>query len=1308
MRLSPEQRAATDLDRNVALVAGAGSGKTRVLVARYVAALESGAPVSSILCVTFTEKAAAEMLERLRAELARRAAAARDAPEDAGDPERWTALTAELRAARIGTLHGTCARLLRENADACGLDPQFEIASGIDRTLLFRDAVDRVLAEQPAGPVARERAGDLAEAVALLSSEAGRFRMLGWLERLLGHRERVAPHADRLLRGDPRVLLGEERALLAELERTCWSRVPKLRALATWAPLLQESLASATQDDNGAPFRSLCRGLLDLAASDEADRDAVRSIGQGILSSLASKSGAAKSGFKRLLKTAGVDVDPCNEALVAIARGVIGCVRPVLDGFHDRHEELALGRGRAIARLVRAVLDRYDALKSQDGVLDFDDLERLALRLLRTGPVIDRYRHVLVDEFQDTNRVQWGIIRHLAPVDGPELADRGIFIVGDPVQSIYAFRDAEVAVFGEASAALRLRGGEGDRLRESYRSLPRLVRFVNAWFERLLVPERRVTSDEPDYEPLVAMRAPVAPAPGDADADAAPFDGRVEVLAACPPPDAPTRLTADESRAVEAELIARRIVALVEPERLGLPDEHPLRGRVTEPAPVAPGAAPVEQLRRARYRDVAILLRGRTALASFEEALHDHGVPYVVMGGIALYQSPEVRDLTSLLMALLDPRDDYAHLGLYRGPFVGLSDAALVVASRLPGSSLRARVEELRARSVAFVAEALEAEPLPAPLSSADHAALAALPDLDAWRRRLELGPLAEAIRSFCDESGAWASFAAGPWGVRAVGNVEKAIGIAREEDRRGLWDARRFAARLGLLVGEGVAESEAPSIEWERSPEEGGDDEGPDAVRILTIHAAKGLEFPIVIVPELHRRFQADFEDFAVHGELGLGVRAPHPGHAFAPAPSVRQRLIRVRQRAAGAAEEKRILYVAATRARDHLCLSLLPTEDVSRIPLDESWEDWLARDLGVTRDTIGADDHEELDAAGGVLVLPEELPPPLPASARGLAEDIQTPLPAQIETLQAEIAPLPAPPGEVRLSPTRLKVLADCPRRYAYRYLIGLEEYAGPSARPAEAIVEGDEEEDALADPMAAGALAPSPFAFGTLVHRAIELALGRRYPLPLGPLFGAPLRRSLAAEYPAASPDDLARAIAVIDALPEDPVGAELCRASERRLEVPIRLQVAGAWIEGSIDAMHRREDGTLRILDHKTDRRLSGILERYRLPMLIYGVAARRALGEAEVELGLYTTANPSASPFYPPMDALAERRAIDELTAIVRSLPPRGAQLDDFELKEVEPGGTRRMTCGHCGYFQARICPVAIDEGAEAPPRGLDV
>ena len=485
MQHTSEQRAAIHIqDENLLVVAGAGSGKTRVLVERYIELLASHSdwPISALVAITFTREAAFEMRQRLRLELERRARADGD--------ERWARHLAQMDSARIDTIHGLCADLLRANAAQAGVDPKFEVLDETEAAILL----DEVVADELAAielPLAR------------LFALYDAWRIEGELRRMS------------LINGDYPALELDAEALFQRWHEQ-WAALvddERKRLLASEQSAKVEAIDYLPAGDKLADVAIMYRDYFERLAQDDIEAVEILDLLQTLR-----KEGAA--GNKGSIKTWG-SKEAKNEASQSI-KGMHTRIKETLDAIGDPPG--------AVDRLTAEVLPLWGELlsrtrhayrqrKADEALLDFDDLERLAAELLRDPAARDRYRnaefkHLLVDEFQDTNAAQWRIIRSLA-----DLSCGGtLFAVGDPKQSIYQFRGADVSVFNRE----RARFGNLEACRElplsmSFRSHLALVEQFNALFASIL--DADVYSPARAYEvafdqPMAAFRedSPAAPA----------------------------------------------------------------------------------------------------------------------------------------------------------------------------------------------------------------------------------------------------------------------------------------------------------------------------------------------------------------------------------------------------------------------------------------------------------------------------------------------------------------------------------------------------------------------------------------------------------------------------------------------------------------------------------------------------------------------------------------------------------------------------------------------------------------------------
>jgi len=535
--------------------------------------------------------------------------------------------------------------------------------------------------------------------------------------------------------------------------------------------------------------------------------------------------------------------------------------------------------GLRYARLALDARRAYDDAKRARGGLDFDDLLVKTRDLLRAVPADpDRVppgqgvAFVLVDEFQDTDPIQSDILRSLT---GDEYARGRLFVVGDFKQSIYRFRGARPQLFQDVRGEFPAEGRHV--LTENFRSAVGVIDFVNALFA--------------DAFPGETPR--LVPGPNAAPAAEGPV---VEFVWAEDPEDAEEgdrkskATSAGEMRGTEARWLARLI-------RTRLDAGWPVRDRRTK------------QVRNAEGKDVALLFRAMTDLAPYENALQAEGIDFHVVGGKAFYAQQEVLDLVNVLSVIEDPVDQVALAGALRGPFFGLSDDALF---RLAGAG------------TGDLAGGLERPGAIDGLSALDgQRAARACGLLSGWRGLKDRLPIAGLVDRVLDESGFEAALLGEFLGDRKRANARKLVRLARRYDARGGFTLNHFVARLREDLRRPPREEQASTTEEEGT-----------SVRLMSIHQSKGLEFPIVVVPDLNRKQDLPRKAVAFHPDLGPLVRpgkaGPGPGPAEdgtedddGPGRTLGRVAFEAVERIEEDAESVRLFYVATTRARDALILS-------------------------------------------------------------------------------------------------------------------------------------------------------------------------------------------------------------------------------------------------------------------------------------------------------------------------------------------------------------------------------------------------
>jgi len=1060
--------------------AGAGTGKTTTLVARIVAMVVSGsARLSEVAAITFTEAAAAELKDRVRVELERVVA---DDTTEADRSERARAALDELDDAAISTLHSFAQRILATYPLEAGLPPGFEVADDIAATLAFDARWNAFLDEL----LADEALHDVLVAAFALGLKVRHLRALA--RELHDHYDRLTRAADdcREPRGVPVV---DTARILQPLDEA-FALVP--RCIATDDRLATHVLGLER-------FRARLREAGDRLDVLEVLADAPK---------LASSNGRAENWRDGCKRDVVAHLKQANDALVETLREVrAALVSPIV--------------ARVVAFTVRSADERR-----REGMLEYHDLLVLARDLVRRdaavrGALARRFTRVLVDEFQDTDPLQADLALLLTsrapsasgadtpvPVDAEALTPGALFLVGDPKQSIYRFRRADMGVY------LRFRTGLGDDpmlLVENHRCVPGIVDWVNHVFAR------RFADGRPELQaPWVALTAHRSPLPG--------TRSPVQVFGE----ERDARI--DEVRRAEARDVAA-IVSRVAAERWTISERSG------------------DTMRAATYKDVAILLPTRAALPAIEAALDDAGIPSRVESQSLVYATAEVRDLVTILTAVDDPTDEIAVVGALRTPAFACADDELVGyhLAHGPWDYRRRPPDELRDHVVTR--------------------ALAALHELHRDRWTTSVSGLLDRI-------------------VRERHVLELALAYPRPRDHwrrvRFLVDrARAFDAAGGSDVRAFVDWVEEQASEQARAVEVVAPEPDDDAVRITTVHASKGLEYPIVVLAGLNAR-DDDRLPSALWSDDGLEVRLAPKDVAFAT-PGYETAC--ANEKDAVAAERDRLLYVAATRARDHLLVSLHRSTK--------------ARPCGAER--LAAC----LDGAPGERIDPgEPRSGHVDAAAAGRAERASTVDAASVvEAWRARRDAVLARAADPVVSATALShrlALATG----AVTSGDDVDEEDGAGAGKDEMLVDDDV------------AVSVRRGRSGTAVGRAVHAVL-QTVDLATGDGLATAARAQALAE---AVPDREEEVARLARAMLQAPV-VRLAAGVRSWREVPVTAQVGGTTVEGVIDLLVDAPDGLV-VVDYKTDRvatvaAVDRAVARHRPQGAAYALALETLLGRPVV-------------------------------------------------------------------------------------------
>lgn len=838
-----------DLDTSFVVEASAGTGKTSALVSRMVSVLRAGkASLNGMVAVTFTDKAAGEMKLRLRSEIERFRMSSKATP---AERKHLDQALSQLETARIGTIHSLCADFLHEWPVESGIDPLFEMVAQEEGAALFdaafNDWFSRVLEDPPEG-----------------------------VRRLLRRRPR-RPNDETARDQLQRAAYGLAQRPDFDAD---WERPPFEREFAIDAMIerIREvgGIASLTKDTGW-----LAQNLQEFAKfTYEIDhRESVRERDYDGL----------EEELRVLHKTAHWRWKGGRASAPGMSKDQILARRDEL----KRDLEMFLERADAdlaacLQHDLRSVVREYQTLRDRSGKLDFTDLLLQARDLLRDNENVRaamqaRFTHLFVDEFQDTDPLQAEILLLLAAnnsnvVDWQEATpvQGKLFVVGDPKQSIYRFRRADVAVYESVKQRLLDKGAELLYLRSSFRATKEIHDIVNAAFEPVM--QGGADGAQAAYVALESVRENVPNQPS---------------LVALPIPRPYSEYGKVTKYAIDAsapDAVGAYVDWLIQKSGWTVTD----RERPDERVPIQP-------------RHICLLFKrfaafGTDTTRGYVRALEARRIPHVLVGGRSFHAREEVLALRNVLDAIEWPDDELAVFATLRGPFFAFADDQLLAFRAAFGRfhPLRKIEDERLNNETREVTEALRV-----------------LAKLHAGRNRR---PVADTVERFLDAVRAHAGIGIWPTGEQALANVLRVLDMARRyESGGGATSFRGFVDWLARDADRGES-AEAAVVE-----------EGTEGVRIMTVHRAKGLEFPVVILCDPSATRSNDKPSRYVDAEKRAWYE---PIAGLVPAELVKHRDDVLRR---DDAEAVRVVYVAATRARDLLVVPVCGDERT------ESWYDTL-----------------------------------------------------------------------------------------------------------------------------------------------------------------------------------------------------------------------------------------------------------------------------------------------------------------------------------------------------------------------------
>jgi len=1119
---------------SVALSAGAGCGKTFVLTERFLAELEpdgrEGPRLGQLVAITFTERAAREMRDRIRAACKTRLL---ECPEQ--QVGYWLELLRDIDSARISTIHSFCGSLLRSHAVEGRLDPRFRVLDQAQADTLLHELLDGEL---------RDRLARGDEAVIELVVQFSLKRLHAMIARLLGLRQVIRWQE----------WSGETPEGLVARWVEYWRReaLPLMLGQIAASPAAKTLLQICRDHLPDHPtMRERCRFLTQRLPNLPGSSDP-----QGELALIRQNAMVRGGGGKKVWQ---------SEELYRRFADAAKQLRDLIDRLKEEinfDSQAAETSAEASLRLLGVAADiakAYEDRKLELGVLDFDDLLIRAKELL-VGPkrqgvrkrLADQIRLLLVDEFQDTDPLQVELVRALCD---DEITRGKLFFVGDFKQSIYRFRGADPHVFRR----LRRQVPEEGRLPLSlnFRSQPAVLDFVNHLFGEELGPE---------YEPLRPNRPQVSPTPA------------VELLWAEIAGDAAGNAIGqtERLRRLEADWIARRIRAMLDSGEKLVWDQQAARAGAAAARAVRPG-------------DIALLFRVLSNVDLYEEALQRYGIDYYLVGGHAFYAQQEVFDLLNLLRSLNSACDEVSLAGVLRSAMFGLLDETLF----------------WLANSAGGLHAGLMSGNLPAEISGRQRARVQFAADtLRRLRAIKDRVPIAQLILEALAQTGYDAVLLAEFLGERKLANLYKLIEQARSFDRSGIFTLADFITQLSEFVARQPDEPLAATC-----------GESTDVVKLMTIHQSKGLEFPVVIVPDVGRKRRASSDPVAFSPELGPAVKVPGTPSGLD--------LHRVVASSEDEAEGARLLYVATTRAADYLVLSSGVSE---LLKASGPWMELIARRFDLFSGALRT-------AAGDAIVKVTRSQPPLESKRRAARRG------RDLDKL-AEKARKMAAAGEGRI-PSHLDAVPRdraAQRQFSFSKLSG-EFHAIEAASPADPLEERPLQAVSQIDARQ----------MGDLVH-AVLAEIDFAEPGDFSQLLQRHAQRQLLDAADAlAEPTEMIRRFLASDRA-RDIAAAKVAYPELEFLLAwpPGKNDPQGPYLQGFIDCIYQDAGGRWRLLDYKTnrvsERNLAAVAAGYEMQMLVYATAAERILRQPPVELVLHFLRPGLEYSF--PWDDAARKRTVE--------------------------------------------------------------
>ncbi len=903
-KLTPSQKkGVTITDRDLCMVAGPGSGKTSVLVERFVhLVVTQKASINEILTLTFTEKAANEMKVRVA-----------NVFEQRGMEKECQ----EIEVAFLSTIHSFCSRLLRENAIEAGVDPQFRVMDELEADRIKECTLKETLKKW----AERGRLDTFLNDIFWKQSDSKSGRTKSFKENLILLYEKIrnacVPVSDVVISSD----LSDDIIRSNEKIRELIHQIKNIHSEIKITPKSREKIKYVLEQWSAADIQ---KGIDELYGTKEKPHSLSPPLQGGDTGEVKTTGDTTENDLTLiLLNKFKVIRSSINLRVSKDIQKPLSSLREECNNLIGLLVEVYSTR---IKMVVRDFLQEFDCAyrikKSVESFVDFTDLEEKTIRLLKSNEYIrdeirDRFKFILVDEFQDTSRLQKSIIDLIR-------GKGNLFVVGDEKQSIYGFRNAEVEIFQEMQ-----RGVDPESLiclSENFRSRPQILDFINHLFNNLWSESSNGQNDDRNVKKDTSSSSSPPIYDSHRLRSGAKFSEKpipsIEIVVA---------VGDDKSRARKREsvAIAKRIQEIVEQGEIEITNIR-------------------EERRKVAYRDFAILFRSTTDIKLYEQSLSQSEIPYYVVSGRGFFNRTEIRDLIAFLKVIESPLDEINLAAVLKSPFVGIDDDALFWLSDYThrgyvGCTKSEYVSRKRERKLLYQV-LVEVETIQEIDDTSKEVIIRFRQLLHAVQDVKSRSPLWQLISFVLKRTEFQSKMLLFSNGKRRYANLMKLVELCKTQEDFQSLTLRDFIEIVDGYTFREIRESEAP-VESEED----------DVVKLITTHSAKGLEFPIVIVADLDRDNIRPSDYFLFSKKYGMSFKIMNPLEGEGEVPlSYEQIREEISQKELE--ESKRLLFVAMTRAQEHLILTV-GTSD-RKVKGDKESGNWF----GYVTSTLSLDqDHKE-----------------------------------------------------------------------------------------------------------------------------------------------------------------------------------------------------------------------------------------------------------------------------------------------------------------------------------------------------------